>query len=440
MRARLASKINSALEKKLPERRLFLKSDTETRFVRLSPSTQAVALVGSVSVIAWTIVASSILFMDSIGSGSVRDQAKREQYLYEARLNSISADRDYRTQEALKAQDRFTAALEQISNMQSELLESEDRRLELETGVEVIQATLRTAIKERDEARAEAEALSIQMAEGKSADAPAEGNIDDIIGTVDFLTAALNGAAEERDQISKAAVTAHDTIADLEFEAELTRQRNDRIFNQLEEAVSVSLAPMDKMFRDAGLSPDRMINQIRSGYNGQGGPLTPLTLSTKGERPDADSLRANAILRSMDDINVYRIAATKAPFSLPIKSAFRFTSGFGPRWGRMHNGTDFAGAHGTPIHATGDGVVIDAGWHSGYGRLVKVQHEFGIVTYYAHMSKINVSKGQRVSRGDVIGAMGNTGRSTGTHLHYEIRVGGKPVNPMKFIKAARDVF
>lgn len=396
--------------------------------------------MGSASVIAWTIIASSVLFMNSIGSGSVRDQADREQFIYEARLNTLSQERDSRTQDALDAQNRFSAALEQISTMQSDLLALEDRRLELETGVEVIQSTLRTAIQERDAARSETADLSLKLAQGDAATTPDEGPLEDITGTVDFLTAALDNAADERDGIVESASSALTTIEELEFEALLTQQRNDRIFSQLEDAVSVSLAPMDKMFRDAGLSPDRMIDQIRAGYTGQGGPLTPLTFSTKGERPDADSLRANSILRSMDDINIYRIAATKAPFALPLKSAFRFTSGFGPRWGRMHNGTDFAASHGTPIYTTGDGVVISAGWLSGYGNLVKVQHEFGIVTYYAHMSKIHVSKGQRVSRGDKLGAMGSTGRSTGTHLHYEVHVGGKPVNPMKFIKAASDVF
>ncbi|MFT6913529.1 MAG: murein DD-endopeptidase MepM/ murein hydrolase activator NlpD, partial [Paracoccaceae bacterium] len=101
---------------------------------------------------------------------------------------------------------------------------------------------------------------------------------------------------------------------------------------------------------------------------------------------------------------------------------------------------DFAGPTGTPIYATADGVVTHAGWQSAYGRLVKIKHAFGIETRYAHQSRIRVKVGDRVSRGDRIGDMGNSGRSTGTHLHYEVRVGGKPVNPMIYIKAARDVF
>jgi len=125
---------------------------------------------------------------------------------------------------------------------------------------------------------------------------------------------------------------------------------------------------------------------------------------------------------------------------MPVNEGVRLTSGFGQRWGRLHAGTDFAGAHGTPIMATADGVVSHAGWQSGYGRLVKIEHAFGIETRYAHMSRIRVKPGQRVSRGDRIGDMGNTGRSTGTHLHYEVRVDQKAINPMTYIKAAKNVF
>jgi murein DD-endopeptidase MepM/ murein hydrolase activator NlpD len=131
---------------------------------------------------------------------------------------------------------------------------------------------------------------------------------------------------------------------------------------------------------------------------------------------------------------------------MPVKTAFRYTSGFGGRndpfgrGNRRHEGIDMAGASGSPIYSTADGVVIQAGTASGYGKVIKIRHEFGIQTVYGHLSRIRVEKGQRVSRGDRIGDMGSTGRSTGTHLHYEVRVDGSPVNPMTFIKAAKDVF
>ena len=150
--------------------------------------------------------------------------------------------------------------------------------------------------------------------------------------------------------------------------------------------------------------------------------------------------RAGDIIVSLDQVNRYRIASDKLPLSMPVKSAFRYTSGFGARWGRAHQGVDLAGPVGTPIMATGDGVVTFAGRQSGYGNLIKVEHALGTETRYGHLSKINVKVGQKVSRGSLIGAMGNTGRSTGPHLHYEVRVNGKAVNPMSFIKAAQNVF
>jgi len=263
---------------------------------------------------------------------------------------------------------------------------------------------------------------------------------------MEFMTEALARTAEERDQIAANAQNALDQRDDLELEIQLMQERSDEIFRQLEEAMVISVEPLDKMFRQAGMPTDRIIEEVRRGYSGIGGPLTPLTFSTRGEELSADEIRANTLLQQMDQLNLYRLAAEKAPFASPVRAAVRFTSGYGtrrdPKTGgrRMHNGADFAGAQGTDIFATADGVVSHAGWQSGFGRLVKIKHAFGIETLYAHNTKINVKVGQRVSRGDHIADMGSTGRSTGTHLHYEVRVNGKPVNPMTYIKAARNVF
>ncbi len=438
MRTRIAQKLHAALERRFPERRLFLRSDTETRFIRLHPSTQLIAWTGATLVLAWTITATAIILMDSIGSGNFRAQAQRDQMIYEERLNALSEERDARAAEAVAAQERFASALEQISVMQSELLASEDRRREMETGLEVVQSTLRRTMVEREAARDQAEKLQIANAPDAIAGAPDAAAMS---GTLDILSDALAETADERDQIAADAEVAFDQANELQLELRLMSERNDEIFRQLEEAITVSVEPLDEMFRAAGMDPDNLLKQVRKGYSGVGGPLTPIQFSTMGGHAGhADADRANALLDRMDEINMYRIAAERAPFAQPVLNSFRFTSGFGQRWGRLHAGTDFAAPIGTPIHATADGVVIEAGWGSGYGRLIKIQHEFGIETRYAHLNKIHVKVGQRVSRGERIGDMGNSGRSTGPHLHYEVRVGGTPVNPMTYIRAGQDVF
>ncbi len=412
-----------------------MRSDSETRFIRLTAETQLVVWTGGTLVVGWTIIATAILLMDSIGAGNFRAQAQRDQMIYEQRLNSLSSERDLRAEEAVAAQHRFNSALEQISLMQSELLNTEDKRRELETGLEVVQSTLRDTMKAREEARDQVAALSADGAEANSGAISAETS-----GTMNILADALRETAAERDLIAADAAFALDHASEIENELRLMQEKNDEIFRQLEEAMMVSVEPLHKMFRQAGLNPDNLLSAVRRGYSGTGGPLTPLQFSTKGGGPDPDASRANGILDRMDRINLYRIAAERAPFDIPVKSNFRFTSGFGQRWGRLHAGTDFAGPVGTPIYATADGVVVSASWSSGYGRLIKIQHEFGIETRYAHLNAMNVSVGQRVSRGQRIGDMGNSGRSTGPHLHYEVRVGGSPVNPMIYIRAGQDVF
>lgn len=438
VRTQLAIKIHAILENHFPERRVFLKSDNDTRFIRLRSGTQLVALAGSSLLVAWAIIATAVILMDSIGSGNFREQAKRDQRTYQARLNDLSSQRDARAEEALAAQQRFNAALTQISVMQSELLSSETRRRELETGIDVIQSTLRDTMHERETARDQV--VQLQSDSGGSVQVAAS------TAPLSFLADALARTAEERDQVVLDAQDALLAADELNQKIAIMQEQNDTIFRQLEEAMTVSVAPLDRMFRAAGMPTDRILETVRRGYSGQGGPLTPLSFTTRGEQPTADTLRANRLLNQMDRLNLYRLAASKAPFANPVKNAFRFTSKFGfrrdPKTGgrRMHNGVDFAASTGTPLYATADGVVIHAGWGSGYGRLVKIQHEFGIETRYAHMSKMRVKVGQRVSRGDRIGDMGASGRVTGVHLHYEVRVGGKPVNPMIYIKAANDVF
>ncbi|MBB04676.1 DUF5930 domain-containing protein [Pseudooceanicola sp.] len=445
MRTRLAIRANALLERHFPERRLFLRSDNDTRFIRLKPATQLIAFSGSAAVVAWTIIATAVLLMDSIGSGNFREQAKRDQRIYQSRLNGMADERDMRAEEALAAQERFNTALAQISVMQSQLLEAETRLREAETGLGVVQSTLRRTMKERDTARSEATVLSSQI-DSDGAAMPGTVAAATNEQALDFMTNALALTAAERDQVTADAEDALSHADELAHQVAMLHDQNDQIFRQLEEAMTVSIKPLDKMFRSAGMNTDRIIEQVRRGYSGQGGPLSPISLSTMGEEPSLDASRANRILNQLDRLNLYRIAAEKAPFAVPVKASYRFTSSFGyrndPKNGsrRMHSGVDFAGPVGTPLYSTGDGVVTHAGWQSGYGRLVKIEHQFGIETRYAHLSKLRVKVGQRVSRGDRIGDMGASGRVTGPHLHYEVRVGGQAVNPMTYIKAANNVF
>ena len=108
-------------------------------------------------------------------------------------------------------------------------------------------------------------------------------------------------------------------------------------------------------------------------------------------------------------------------------------SGFGLRWGRMHEGVDIGCAYGTPNRAAASGTVIYSGWHGGYGNLVVVDHGNGLSTAYAHASSLLVGIGQSVPQGDTVSLVGSTGNSSGPHLHFEVRVNGQAVDPLFYL-------
>lgn len=146
----------------------------------------------------------------------------------------------------------------------------------------------------------------------------------------------------------------------------------------------------------------------------------------------AQDSRLAAIIREAETTSISNSGPPSASGLIwPVQGPV--TSGYGPRWGRMHHGIDIGARSGVPIAAAKDGVVIYSGWMNGYGNVVVVDHGGGFTTVYAHQSRIAAGRGASVDRGEVIGYVGSTGRSTGPHLHFETRVNGSSRNPMNYL-------
>ena len=171
-----------------------------------------------------------------------------------------------------------------------------------------------------------------------------------------------------------------------------------------------------------------------------GGPLESMssegdgTLDPRFERLGLSLARMSALERGLNQI----------PQVMPA-DLNSISSGFGYRrdpfrgTAAMHSGLDFRAPMGSPIHAAADGRVAFVGWKNGYGKVVEIDHGAGLVTRYAHMSRFNAQVGAKVTAGDVIGAIGSTGRSTGPHLHFEVRINNNAVNPRPFLETAPHV-
>ena len=363
------------------------------------------------------------------------------------RLSELELLNDSRAAEVRRAQQRFALAMDQVSEMQTRLLDSEERRRELETAVDVVQLNLRDTRRERDTALMELASLQAELEAETGTVQTAASRERELARTLGFLTEALEetATAPRREQRAHGRGPGRGRGPEFRRRSGL-RAPGTRVPPDRRRPSPCRWNPSTRCSAPPASRRTRSIGQVRATYSGQGGPLMPITMSTRGEEPDAMSLRANEVLSALDELNLHRIAAEQLPFTMPVGSNVRLTSGFGYRTDpinggrRLHAGTDFAGPRGTPIYAGGDGTVVFAGRQSGYGLMVEIRHAFGITTRYAHLSRLRVNEGERVSRGDRIGDMGNTGRSTGTHLHYEVRRSGDPVNPMTFITAGRDVF
>ncbi|MGQ3360659.1 MAG: M23 family metallopeptidase, partial [Phreatobacter sp.] len=194
------------------------------------------------------------------------------------------------------------------------------------------------------------------------------------------------------------------------------------------------------MLAELGLTETRLAPSARGdGTSGTGGPHIPLPAPTPDASPfEKQVFRLQTVIRDQDRLN--RLVAS-IPIARPHAGELELSSGFGARldpflrtWA-MHSGIDFRGATGEPVFAAGSGRVTHAASLGGYGLLVEVDHGNGIATRYAHLSRIEVKEGDMVGVGQRVGRIGSTGRSTGPHLHYETRINGEAVDPMRFVRA-----
>jgi len=416
-----------------PSRQLLLKTGSDTKFFTLSSSTQAIIIFAVFIFVGWSLFSSLIFTFKALNLGVKEDYLARSNVNYEDRIEQISDEKYSYFQRVKDAEAKLREALESIEDFQVEITKAQIREEELQSGILILQELIKQT-KKNNFAGLEEQKNRLNNVTGLQQE-----NTINTLPRISILMSLLEETVKERDDIKAKLVKALKKVDQLSYEADLSQQNNEQIFRQIEEALVISVKPLEKMFKSVGLDLNSILNVIRNTYSGYGGPNLPISQLPIDSLTNNEKLAAKMVDQILE-LGAWRIAVQKIPFAHPLNETFQYTSGFGPRWGTMHYGTDMAAKHGSAILATADGVINFAGWEKGYGKLIKIKHDFGYETRYAHLSKISVNVGQRISQGDRIGKMGNTGRSTGTHLHYEIRRNGKPINPMKYIRARQNVF
>ncbi len=249
------------------------------------------------------------------------------------------------------------------------------------------------------------------------------------------------GAAlqDQRDTLQRRADGLEQHLVDL-------RDAEQGVIERLSERTRLSVDVIERTVAMTGLDVDTLIAQVDHADLGQGGPFVPANEEVAEFEASAElGSTVNQLDEQLDRWSALRMLVGTLPLTAPLDQ-YRISSSYGERRdpvnGRKarHRGVDFAAPSRSPVYATAPGKVVFAGWRGRYGRTIEIDHGHGIRTRYSHLRKILVKAGQEIDHRRKIGLVGSSGRSTGPHVHYEVRFRGQTRNPMKFLKAGKYVF
>ncbi len=268
----------------------------------------------------------------------------------------------------------------------------------------------------------------------------AVGRDGDLVDRIAGLQEALAATERERDRLVAERERLLDQTDSLEQRITALLERQSGLVEHFTARTKDGLAAIENTVEMTGLDADALIARVKAEGQGRGGPFVPVA---GANIPYVDQVAE--LDQQMERLLTLQTALAALPLTAPL-DAYWISSYYGKRrdpyngrWA-MHEGLDLAAQAGSPVQAAAPGTVAFAGWKSGYGRLVIVDHGYGVRTYYGHLKSISVKKGQEIGHRARVGEVGSTGRSTGPHVHYEIRMDEEPMDPMNFLKAGKHVF
>jgi murein DD-endopeptidase MepM/ murein hydrolase activator NlpD len=373
------------------------------RQVRFGPVAFWIA-VGTIVIMAgWSITtATYFAFRDDVLKGLIARQAE-QQFGYEDRIAELRARIDRTTSRQLLDQEQFEQKLDDIARRQAAL-----------------------------ESRA--------TALGGIADPTTTGSIrppgraPETTGSKPSPISNMMFTLPRSDRGKQSSIQAK--LGRIEASLDHVESRESTTLSQVEDRYENKARLLRSVFAQLGLKSDAALSAA-------GGPFVPIKIPPADQGFERGLIRANVARAYVDRLSTTLVSV---PVRKPVTGEIDLTSPFGVRVDpfvhtpAMHTGLDFRGELGESIHATAAGTVTIAAWTGGYGKMVEINHGNGLATRYGHLSEIDVSVGDKIRIGQIVGKLGSTGRSTGPHLHYETRVDGEAVNPQKFLDAGARLF
>jgi murein DD-endopeptidase MepM/ murein hydrolase activator NlpD len=473
-----------------PERQIYIRSDGRVQFFTFDPLMQVICAGAGIVVLGWVAFTSvNVIFKDRIIATKDRHFVEM-QTAYETRIADLQISYDELNGALTVAEDQFEAVAESFEAKQRAIANLIEHKQNVQASLGIVNSqTLSLAPVKA------AEALPAKAAQTAPAAKPAylgmnmgiSGIIEDLIPNIaqslmpastsigplralppfsavptmmpreaapapaapqrsTFLDGAVRRIGAFFGRKAPAAEIDNRSLRHIaEVEARVTRldEANPVLLSEAKQDVDKEVTRLTRILRNVGVDPKSLVARSQDA-SGRGGPLlkiTPAQLATPD--PAFNSGVAGAI-GSLAALNDVADSLRTVPLTTPLHDA-AITSGFGGRSDPFtetlayHTGIDFSGAKGTGVRVTAPGIVVFAARNGDYGNMVEVDHGNRIHTRYAHLQKINVPVGTRLEKGEVVGELGSTGRSTGPHVHYEVWYDNVVRDPQRFIKAGRDV-
>lgn len=418
-----------------PERQLFLRAEGRLAHLRLSCRMQVFLALIVVFASTWFAFSSTSYFLHN------RILAAKDHQIASERLRHLSL-----VDELEAYHKRFTGVTGALEEYNRTTLDLVEQNTSLKKKYMSVESKLRSTQVERQSVVTARENLKARLAELED-DMKKLANRN--FALKDDLTSIerdLETAVSERNQALFEGARMRREIADLETRLASLQAAEQDVVARLTEQTVASLGEFTKVVELAGLNIEQVLAADKTLTAAQGGPFF------KAGDIKADGKPADALQVSLSNLDIHlnqleglQTVLRKLPLTSPM-DYFHVTSKYGKRrdpfnrrWA-MHYGLDMGGVYKSSVYSTAPGVVTYVGWKGNYGRLVEIDHGAGMKTRYGHLAKTLVKKGEKVKFRDKIGLLGNSGRSTGAHLHYEVLFKGRPRDPMKFIKAGRYVF
>ncbi len=427
-----AERFRALVDRVFPERQLVMRTEGKVSYFKISQPFQIVVSGVFAAALCWSSFTSvSFLMHDQILQAK-DDEIAGARLAYRSLLNEVA-----------EYQRKFAAITKDLEENHSLMLGLVEKNAALQRNLssvsrrlELTNAERQQVISARERLKEQLATLENEMPSLSSRNFALKDNLNAVESDLHLIMTERNKAQNDSSRMRNRVEELTSRLKELqETEGEVVQRMNERTADQI--------AGLEKIIELAGMEPDHLMGDTEGEKAGVGGPYIPVEADSQ---PAGDlKLELANLDRNLNRLETLQESMSRMPLAAPLTNYY-ITSSFGKRKDPMtnrwsaHYGVDLGGPMKSPVYSTAAGKVTHAGWKGRYGRMIEIDHGFGLKTRFAHLSKVLVKVGQEVKFHEKVGLLGSTGRSTGPHLHYEVVFNNKPLNPLKFIRAGKYVF